>query len=258
MVGKTGKVFQNRFVRISCIGILAGVIASCNSAPNSPSTPVSTDASPEEQDTVTALKDKPEKESPDPEVAPQESAQDNAPALPKAEPEAVPPDSEVEALREEALEVAIYEGNINPLTTNCRMGQCVESYYTFTILMRQVGSELLYSTELVTFSVDMEGTEPGRWGFQPSETLVLCSTQRPLVIYQDGDEYLLDHINPGEYPPGFALESHGLYWAICHDVDNVFDELTDEDMAGQAAGLGYGPELEAEQTRTDFLELFES
>ncbi len=165
-------------------------------------------------------------------------------------------DPDVAALREEALESAIADGNITPLTTNCRMGICVESYYTFTTLMRQVGSELLYSTELVTFQVKMDASEPGRWSFQPAETLVLCSTQRPLVIYSENDQYRLDHISPGNYPPGFGLESHGLYWAICHNVETVL-ELSAQAMAEKASQLGYDPTLEAGQTTTPFLELFE-
>lgn len=164
-------------------------------------------------------------------------------------------DPEVAALREEALENAIADGNITPLTTNCRMGVCVESYYTFTTSVRQVGTEHLYSTELVTFQANMESSAPGRWLFQPAETLVLCSTQRPLVIYPRNNEYSLDHINPRDYPPGFSLESHSLYWAICHNVNLL--ELSDAARIDQASKLGYGSDLEAKQTRTPFLELFE-
>lgn len=164
-------------------------------------------------------------------------------------------DPEVEALREEALETAIADGNLTHLASNCRMGECVESYYTFTTLVRQAGDERLHSTEVITFQVNMESSEPGRWVLLPAETLVLCSTQRPLVIYQEEGNYTLDHIAPGEYPPGFAFESDSLYWAICHDVDVL--QLSAAARAEQAAELGYGPELEPQQTQTTFLELFE-
>lgn len=165
-------------------------------------------------------------------------------------------DPEVAALREEALETAIADGNITSFAASCHMGFCFESYYTFTSLERQVDNEQLYSTEVVTYETEMGADEPGRWNFQPAATQVLCSTERPLVIYAENDQYRLDHINPGAVPPNYAVPSHSLYWAVCHDVDTVF-ELPAETMTEKASELGYSSELEARQTTTPFLELFE-
>lgn len=164
--------------------------------------------------------------------------------------------SEVEMLRMEALEVAIVEENFTPLTSSCRMGECMESYYTFTNLQQESQDERLYTTEVLLYRSGMSAPIPtGEWIFSPAPTQVLCSSDRPMVINFDGEEYILTHLSPGNQPPGFQTESDALYWAICHEIQVT--ELTNELRSELARQWGYDLNREPNQTRQNFIELIE-
>lgn len=163
--------------------------------------------------------------------------------------------SEVEMLRLEALEVAIVEENFTPLTSYCRMGECIESYYTFTYLQQESQDERLYETEVLVYRSGIDESI-GRWEFAPAPTQVLCSSDRPMVVSFDGEEYLLTHLSPGNPPPGYQTESDALYWAICHQIKVT--KLPDNEFRTELARqLGYDLNREPNQTRQNFIELIE-
>ena len=157
--------------------------------------------------------------------------------------------SEEEMLRREALETAIAEENLTRLMGNCRMQGCIETYYTFTVLEWETEGERLYQTEVL----DYRSTEAvGEWVFSSAPTRVLCSTERPMTIAVDGDEYIVNRISPATYPDaaGILLEPDALYWAICHDTSAT--ELSEnETRSDRATQLGYSRDLEASRTRTN-------
>jgi len=159
-------------------------------------------------------------------------------------------------MRTEALETAIAEENFTPLISYCRMGECVESYYTFTRLKREARGEKLYQTEVLVYHSVMGKPTEGKWVWMKAPTQVLCSTERPMAINFDGTEYIIDRLSPGNYPPGFQREADALYWAICHDT-SVTDLDKNQSREQQAIQLGYDLNREAEQTRQDFIELIE-
>ena len=163
---------------------------------------------------------------------------------------------EVEMMRREALETAIADKNFTPLISYCRMGECINSYYTFDFLEREARGEKLYQAELLIYR--WSGTEPtaGEWVTQKAPTQVLCSTERPMTIDFDGNEYIVNHLSPGNKPGSFQAESDALYWAICHDTTGA-DLDRDKFREQQAIQLGYDLNREATQTRQDFIELIE-
>lgn len=163
---------------------------------------------------------------------------------------------EVEMMRTEALETAIADKNFTPLISYCRMGECVESYYTFTRLKREARGERLYQTEVLVYHSLMGKPTEGKWVWMKAPTQVLCSTERPMAIDFDGNEYIIDRLSPGNYPPGFQREADALYWAICHDT-SVTDLDKNQSREQQAIQLGYDLNREASQTRQDFIELIE-
>ena len=163
---------------------------------------------------------------------------------------------EAEMMRTEALETAIAEENFTPLISYCRMGECVESYYTFTRLKREARGERLYQTEVLVYHSLMGKPTEGKWVWMKAPTQVLCSTERPMAINFDGTEYIIDRLSPGNYPPGFQREADALYWAICHDT-SVTDLDKNQSREQQAIQLGYDLNREASQTRQDFIELIE-
>jgi hypothetical protein len=163
--------------------------------------------------------------------------------------------TEVEMMRREALETAIVNENLTPLTRYCRMGECIESYYTFTNLQQESQGEKLYETEVLVYRSGM-GEPTGEWIFKSAPTRVLCSTYRPMVVDFDGDEYLLTHLSPGNLPPGFQTDYDALYWDICHGL-SVSEFQQNESRSELAGELGYDLNREPSQTRQNFIELIE-
>lgn len=167
--------------------------------------------------------------------------------------------SEAEMLRREALETAIADENLTRLIGNCRMQACVETYYTFTFLEWETDGERLYQTEVLNYRSDASSSEAvGEWVFSSAPTRVLCSTERPMTIAVDGDEYIVNRITPATYPDaaGILLVPDALYWAICHDTSAT--ELSEnETRIDRATQLGYSTNLETSRTRTDSVEWLE-
>lgn len=164
--------------------------------------------------------------------------------------------SEVEMMRFEALETAISDENLTPLTSSCRMGECIETYYTFTYLDQEINGERLYETEVITYKLPI-GETSGRWILQDAPTQVLCSTQRPMVIFVEGNEYRINNISPGTEPGGAFMESDALYWTICHDI-NITESANNQSRSDQAMELGYSLDLRASQTKQSFLNLMDN
>ncbi len=164
--------------------------------------------------------------------------------------------SEVEMMRLEALETAIFDENFTPLTSYCRMGQCLETYYTFTYLEQESNGERLYDTEILTHKVPL-GETVGEWILQPASTKVLCSTQRPMVVFSDGNQYTINNLSPGNPPGGVFMESDALYWAICHDI-NITEYSKNQSRSDKALELGYSLDLNLSQTNQPFLNLMDN
>jgi hypothetical protein len=163
--------------------------------------------------------------------------------------------TEVEMMRLEALETAIFDENFTPLTSYCRMGQCLETYYTFTYLEQEANGERLYDTEVLTHKVPL-GETVGEWILPSASTKVLCSSDRPMVVFSDGNQYTINNLSPGTQPGGVFMESDALYWAICHDI-NITEYSNNQFRRDQALELGYSLDLTPSQTNQpsiDFLD----
>lgn len=163
--------------------------------------------------------------------------------------------TEVEMMRLEALETAIIDENFTPLTSYCRMGQCLETYYTFTYLEQESNGERLYDTEILTHKVPL-GETVGEWILPSASTKVLCSTDRPMVVFFDGNQYTINNLSPGNPPGGVFLESDALYWAICHDI-NITEYSKNQSRSDKALELGYSLDLNLSQTNQPFLNLMD-
>ncbi|MBK4729729.1 hypothetical protein JJD41_07580 [Oxynema sp. CENA135] len=172
-------------------------------------------------------------------------------------------DEEVKQMRQEALEAAVFNGETASLpgTGYCRnSGECTESYYLRRVLSAEAGDERLYSTETMTRLFQMSdpdpnpsGLPPGEWSFGWGETMVLCSSDRPMTIdiTREGT-YLMNAIdpsNPQTYIFGGVRDVDALYWQFCHDRPIQ----AGEDLTEIARQLGYGPELEARTTEVEAL-----
>ncbi|MBO0349523.1 hypothetical protein J0895_10460 [Phormidium pseudopriestleyi FRX01] len=164
--------------------------------------------------------------------------------------------SEVEMMRLEALETAIIDENLTLLTSYCRMGQCLETYYTFTYLKQEADGERLYDTEVLTYKVPL-GETVGEWILQEASTKVLCSIQRPMVVFSDGNNYTINNLSPGNQPGGVFMESDALYWAICHNI-NITEYSNNQSRRDQALELGYSLDLNLSQTNQPFLNLMDN
>jgi hypothetical protein len=164
--------------------------------------------------------------------------------------------SEGEMMRFEALETAISDENLTPLTSSCRMGECIETYYTFTYLDQEINDERLYETEVITHQVPM-GETLGRWILQDAPTQVLCSKQRPMVVFFQENQYIINNLSPGTEPGGVFMESDALYWAICHDI-NITEYPTSQLREEKAIELGYSLGLSASQTNQPVLKLMDN
>ncbi|MCT7960874.1 hypothetical protein NG791_09335 [Laspinema sp. D1] len=163
--------------------------------------------------------------------------------------------SEVEMMRLEALETAIFDENFTLVTSSCRMGQCLETYYTFTYLEEESDGERLYDTEVLIHKVPI-GETVGEWILPSASTKVLCSTQRPMVVFSDGNNYTINNLSPGNQSGGAFMESDALYWAICHDI-NITEYSNNQSRSDKARELGYSLDLTPSQTNkpaSDFLD----
>lgn len=165
--------------------------------------------------------------------------------------------SEVEMMRLEALETAISDENLTRLTSSCRMGVCLETYYTFTYLDQEANGERLYQTELLTYKTPMGEETVGEWILQEASTQVLCSTQRPMVIFPQKNEYIINNISPGTPVSGVFMESDALYWAICHEIKSG-ESLNNQFRREKALELGYSLDLTPSQTTQPSINLMEN
>lgn len=180
---------------------------------------------------------------------------DSIPSVPSPD-ETQVAQTEGEMMRFEALETAIIDENFTPLTSYCRMGQCIETYYTFTYLDQEINGERLYETEVITHKVPM-GETLGRWILPDAPTQVLCSKQRPMVVFSDGNNYSINNLSPGHHPGGVFMESDALYWAICHDI-NITEYSNNQFRRDKALELGYSLDLTLSQTNQPFLNLMDN
>ncbi|AFY84145.1 hypothetical protein [Oscillatoria acuminata] len=196
----------------------------------------------------------------DPEVStvPEESPLSQEPVTSVAAPtETLVAYSEVEMMRIEALETAIIDENLTQLTSYCRMGECLETYYTFTYLDQEANGERLYQTEVLTYQIPLGEETGGEWILQEASTQVLCSTQRPMVIFFKDNEYFINNMSPGTEVSGAFLESDALYWAVCHDI-NMMEPFNNPSRREKALELGYSLDLTLSQTRQPFINLMDN
>jgi hypothetical protein len=164
--------------------------------------------------------------------------------------------SEVEMMRIEALETAIIDENLTQLTSYCRMGECLETYYTFTYLDQEANGERLYQTEVLTYKTPLGEETGGEWILQEASTQVLCSTQRPMVIFFQDNEYFINNMSPGTEATGAFLESDALYWAVCHNV-NMMEPFNNPSRREKALELGYSLDLTLSQMTQPFINLMD-
>lgn len=153
--------------------------------------------------------------------------------------------------------IAAQSANTVVVPSRCHMGECVELHYQGKSLVKEVGNEKLYKIEVQTYLSPMGNYEGGEFWPKAASEMVLCSTERPLLVHQEsvGDPYNINQLNPGPNPPGYLMEAHMLYWMTCHDEAGPdFFTLA---MEEKAQGLGYPLNLTTDQNESEFFEPFE-
>ena len=149
---------------------------------------------------------------------------------------------------ETASEIA--NPSLTRYTSICEEGPCNDSYHTLPTLEHVSGTERLLSTELVTLSSTGEPVSDA----EPVQ--VLCSTQRPIVIKDDGaGGYVLFHLAPHQITSDEDMNVTSLYWSICHNLET--DSLTPDELSWNAGAQGYSLDRTFSVYYSDFYEFFE-
>jgi hypothetical protein len=69
---------------------------------------------------------------------------------------------------------------------------------------------------------------------------VYCSKTKPALVFYDDRTFHAHLLRIGETPAGYEIDSQIEYWAACHDKVVSVADVTENKLAKDAAGLGYG------------------
>ena len=145
----------------------------------------------------------------------------------------------------------------------CHMGECsfTEILVTKTIASREGGSLVAAKERSAVVKAPIKDGEPQYHLVKPPKFLgivkviyAFCSTELPTYVFYSDKKFYVHVLNVGD-PTGFSgynIDSHILYWAICHQKIVRADELASPALAKEAREFGYRKVDAAENGQYEF------
>ncbi|MEO0539833.1 MAG: hypothetical protein AAFZ80_03090, partial [Cyanobacteria bacterium P01_A01_bin.105] len=153
-------------------------------------------------------------------------------------------------VQSDQTETAIAPPDLTRYTRICEGGPCNEAYHSLPRVKYQSGEERLLTTERVIL------THSGEPIASPEPLDIMCSTERPMVIKDDGSGgYILFHLAPHVITSDEDINVTTLYWSVCHNTR--VDTYTASELLQTAINQNYSEARTFSVYYADFFEPFE-